>query len=104
MEGAKHFKADGKIYGGDPVLIKTISTEESQAKAAAQAVAPKIKKITKHSWCDEEKKVKIYIDTDQFGKSAGVTQEMVDVKFEQFGVEVKVVDSEGTTHVLNLFK
>ena len=27
-EGAQHFKEDGKIYGGDPVLIKTYSTDE----------------------------------------------------------------------------
>ena len=103
VEGAKHFKEDGKIYGGDPVLIKTVSTEEAHAKAQAAANAPKIKKITKHSWCDEEKKVKIYIDTDQF-KAGEIKQEMVDVNFETFGVEIKVIDAEGTTHVLNLFK
>ena len=28
-EGAQHFKGDGKIYGGDPVLIKTRSLEEA---------------------------------------------------------------------------
>lgn len=27
-EGAIHFKEDGKIYGGDPVLIKTYSADE----------------------------------------------------------------------------
>ena len=27
-EGAQHFKEDGKIYGGDPVLIKSYSTDE----------------------------------------------------------------------------
>ena len=43
MEGVQHYKGDGKIYGGDPVLLKTISQEEQQlaqaAKAAAQAPA-----------------------------------------------------------------
>ena len=28
MEGVQHYKGDGKIYGGDPVLLKTISQEE----------------------------------------------------------------------------
>ena len=31
-EGAEHFKGDGKIYGGPPVLIKELSTEESAAR------------------------------------------------------------------------
>jgi len=30
-EGAQHFKGDGKIYGGDPVLIKSQSTAEMKA-------------------------------------------------------------------------
>ena len=28
-EGAQHFKGDGKIYGGDPVLIKSRSLAEA---------------------------------------------------------------------------
>ena len=62
-EGAKHFKEDGKIYGGDPVLIKTYSQDE---KASAQAAVPTVetKKITKFSWGDEEAKVKVYIETN----------------------------------------
>lgn len=35
-DGAKHFEGDGKIYGGDPVLIRTESQVEVQAQAAAQ--------------------------------------------------------------------
>ena len=36
-EGAQHFKGDGKIYGGDPVLIKTRSIEEAaQERARAE--------------------------------------------------------------------
>ena len=38
-EGAVHFKEDGKIYGGDPVLIKTYSMEEKAMAAAVQAAA-----------------------------------------------------------------
>ena len=65
-EGAKHFKGDGKIYGGEPVLIKTTSTIEKEQKLAqiAAEAKPKSKAIAKFSWCDEETKVKIYIDTN----------------------------------------
>ena len=35
-DGAKHFEGDGKIYGGDPVLIRTESQVEVQNQAAAQ--------------------------------------------------------------------
>ena len=58
-----HFKEDGKIYGGDPVLIKTYAAEE-RPQVAAQAPAVPTKKITKFSWGDEENKVKVYIETN----------------------------------------
>ena len=65
-DGAKHFEGDGKIYGGDPVLIKTYSQVERQLSqaAAAQSTAVPTQKITKFSWGDEENKVKVYIDTN----------------------------------------
>ena len=62
QEGAQHFKGDGKIYGGDPVLIKSVSMDQSTIKKE-EALAVKKEKISKFSWADEEKKVKIYIDT-----------------------------------------
>ena len=67
-DGAKHFEGDGKIYGGDPVLIRSISqTERAMEEQAAQArAAVPTQKITKFSWGDEEAKVKIYIDLNQF--------------------------------------
>ena len=37
-EGAVHFKEDGKIYGGDPVLIKTYSANDRAGAAAVEAV------------------------------------------------------------------
>ena len=33
-----------------------------------------------------------------------VTQDMVDVKFEEYLCDIKVTDQEGTVHVLNLYK
>ena len=67
-DGAKHFEGDGKIYGGDPVLIRSISqTERAMEEQAAQArAAVPTQKITKFSLGDEEAKVKIYIDLNQF--------------------------------------
>ena len=99
-EGAQHFKGDGKIYGGDPVLIKTYSQDERPAQPQVPS-APKAK-ISKFSWGDEETKVKVYIETNQFRGT--VTQEMVDVRFEEYLCEVKVVDEEGTDNVLTLYK
>jgi len=98
-EGAVHFKDDGKIYGGDPVLIKTYSSDEREKRpttARAQA------KITKFSWGDEEDKVKVYIELNQF--RGVITQEMVDVTFEEYLCDIKVTDEEGSVHVLNLYK
>ena len=49
-EGAQHFKGDGKIYGGDPVLIKTRSIDEAAALKAAEEARkekPKLKQIQK---------------------------------------------------------
>ena len=47
-EGAQHFKGDGKIYGGDPVLIKTRSLEEAnleRQRAEERKQQAKLKKI-----------------------------------------------------------
>ena len=46
--------------------------------------------------------MKVYIDTNQF--PGEVTQDMVDVKFEEYLCDIKVIDQEGTVHVLNLYK
>ena len=103
-EGAKHFEGDGKIYGGDPVLIKTQSLIEREQKLGQIAAEAKQKtcKISKHSWCDEESKVKIYIDTNQF--KGEILESMVEVKFDEYLCDIKVVDEEGTCHILNLYK
>ena len=105
-EGAIHFKGDGKIYGGDPVLIKTYSEEQvsarGQAAAASQPAAVPTKKITQYSWCDEETKVKVYLETSQFRGT--ITEDCVSVNFEDYLCDIKVTDEEGNINVLNLYK
>ena len=100
-EGAQHFKQDGKIYGGDPVLIKSYSTDESKPSTVQAAAIPQAK-ISKFSWGDEEAKVKVYIETSQF--KGEITQEMVDVQFEEYLCDIKITDEEGTVNILNLYK
>ena len=58
--------------------------------------------IKKFSWGDEETKVKVYIDTDQF--RGAITQEMVDVQFEEYLCDVKITDEEGCINNLILYK
>ena len=48
------------------------------------------KKISKFSWGDEETVVKVYIDTNQFPGT--LTEDMVDVKFEEYLCDIKVTD------------
>ena len=67
-----------------------------------EVVQNPVKKIAKYSWLDEDAKVKIYIDLSQFPTQ--ITKEMVEVKFEDYVVDIKVVDEDGTQHVLNLSK
>ena len=59
-------------------------------------------KISKFSWCDEEDKVKIYIDNNQFNGT--ITQEMVQVEFEEYLCDVKVTDENGKVHIRNFYK
>ena len=102
-DGAKHFEGDGKIYGGDPVLIRTQSqADAAQQQTAAATQSVQTKKITTFSWGDEEAKVKIYIDLGQF--RGEITQEMISVNFEEYLCDIKIIDEEGTVNVLNLYK
>ena len=101
-EGAVHFKEDGKIYGGDPVLIKAVSIDDRGAAAAQPKPAVSTTMINKFSWGDEEEKVKIYIETNQF--KGTVTKEMVDVDFEEYLCDVRVTDEEGNVYIRNFYK
>lgn len=102
-EGAQHFKGDGKIYGGDPVLIKTRSPEEvAAAKALAEKNAKKLKTIKKFSWADEDAKVKIYIDFEQFGHK--VEDAAVEVKFDEYLCDITITDASGMVNQLQFYK
>ena len=67
---------------------------EKNVAATAQAVANPMKKIAKYSWLDEDAKVKIYIELEQFPTQ--ITKAMVDVQFEEYACNIKVVDESGT--------
>ena len=104
-EGAQHFKGDGKIYGGEPVLIKTRSLEESaaeRARAEERAAKLKQKQIQKFSWADEESKVRVYIELNQF--AGPILESQVEVKFDEQTCEIKVIDSNGVVNLLNFAK
>lgn len=96
-DGAEIFKGDGLIYGGEPVLL---GQREVKKKEDAPMIA---KKITKYSWIDESTKVKIYIELDQF-KGSAITDAMVEVKFEEQGLNIKIVDESCQSHILNIPK
>lgn len=97
---AKKVYGDGIIHGGAPTLImKKESNKEEEKKA--QSANP-LKKIAKYSWNDEDAKIKIYIDLSQFPTE--ITKDMVDVEFQEYGCEIKVMDQNGTQHVLSLQK
>mmetsp|Transcript_1779 Transcript_1779/g.2317 ORF Transcript_1779/g.2317 Transcript_1779/m.2317 type:complete len:144 (-) Transcript_1779:199-630(-) len=91
-QNAKTFYGDGLIYGGEPTLIE--KREGEQKSTAAVASTPVLKKIAKYSWLDEDSKVKIYIDLDQFPTQ--ITKAMVEVQFEEYSCLIKVVDESGT--------
>ena len=63
---------------------------------------PKAVRISKFSWSDEESKVKIYIDTNQF--KGEILESMVNVDFKEYSLEISVVDEEGVTNSLNFDK
>ena len=99
-ENAKQFYGDGLIYGGEPTLIS--KKEKTEGEEVKKQVSNPVQKIKKYSWLDEDTKVKIYIELDQFPTK--ITKSMIDIKFEEYSVDIKVVDEAGTEHVLGLSK
>ena len=73
-----------------------------EAAQVASEAKQKSQKISKFSWADEEAKVKIYIDTNQF--KGTITEAMVDVQFDEYKLEITVVDEEGVNNVLTFAK
>ena len=74
------------------MLIKTTSLQEKEQKLGqiVQEAKTKQVKISKFSWADEESKVKIYIDTNQF--KGEITESMVTVNFDEYLCDIVVVD------------
>ena len=62
-------------------------------RADERAAKAKLKTISKFSWADEESKVKIYVDLNQF--EGQVLENQIEVKFEDYLCEIKITDSNG---------
>ena len=90
----KRFEGSGIIYGGDPVLIGT-----NDSSKVGEMKKPESKKITKYSWLDETKKVKIYIDlNDPLFKSKEITENMIDFKVDETSLNIVVVDEDSNSY------
>ena len=48
----------------------------------------------------KDKKVKVYIDFEQFPTQ--ITKAMIDVQFDEWACDIKIVDEAGTHHNLQL--
>ena len=96
----KKFEGSGLIYGGDPVLL--------EKKDNSKDIAPKkpeSKKITKYSWLDEKKKVKIYIDlSDGLFQSKNITENMIDFKVDETSLNIVIVDEDSNSYQLQIKK
>ena len=95
-ENAKKFYGDGLIYGGEPTLV---AKNESRL-ADKKALEKKAIKIQKYSFLDEDTKVKVYIEFSQFGSA--ICKEMIDIQFNAFSVDVRIVEADGTENILNI--
>lgn len=98
-EQAKKVYGDGIIHGGAPILVAK-RDEAKEAKAVEDAKKVPKQKIKTFAWNDEDKKVKIYIDLAQF--DTPITKDMVEIKFEEFKVDILVVDETGLNNILEL--
>ena len=94
-EKAKKFYGDGIIHGGEPVLVERKSTVTEKEE-------PKMIAIKKYSWNDEDAKVKVYIELDQF--PCNITKDMIEVAFDEYACNVVIKDAEGQIYKLTLSK
>ena len=96
----KRCEGSGIIHGGEPLKV------EPKHPASTTAGAKKgNKKITKYSWIDEKKKVKIYIDLNQdLFKDKVVTESTLDFKIEETFLNLIVVDEESICYEFQIKK
>ena len=97
-ETAKKVYGDGIIHGGDPILVS--KSEDTKIKREDDGNQVKKRKISTFAWNDEDKKVKIYIDLAQF--QTPITKEMVDIKIEEYKVDITIVDETGLNNILEI--
>ena len=90
-EGAQHFKDDGKIYGGTPVLITT-KQSDSQATLPTLTSSLNKKQFDKFSWTDENMQVKVYIDFDQFKNGKDFSEDDIQIVFEPLALRISIQD------------
>lgn len=95
---AKKVYGDGIIHGGDPVLVS--KGEDTKLKQVEEDNKVKKQKISTFAWNDEDKKVKVYLELAQF--QTPITKQMVDIKFEEYKVDIVIVDETGLNNVLEL--
>lgn len=96
----KRFEGSGIIYGGEPVLL-----EKKESSKEAEVKTTTTKTITKYSWLDEKKKVKIYIDlTQELFKDKNITENMIDLKVEDTSMTLSVVDEESNCYEFKVKK
>ena len=88
------------------MLIKQRTTEEAEVLKAAEEARkekPKMKKIQKFSWADEDAKVKIYIDFAQFAEGP-IQDGQVSVQFTETSCECTIIDAAGVTNLATFNK
>ena len=90
-EGAQHFKDDGKIYRGTPVLITT-KQSDSQATLPTLTSSLNKKQFDKFSWTDENMQVNVYIDFDQFKNGKDFSEDDIQIVFEPLALRISIQD------------
>ena len=96
----KRWEGSGIIHGGEPIpVVPNASTKAKDVKK------PVSKKITKYSWLDEKKKVKIYMDlTQDLFKNKVITEKMIDFKVDETSLNIVVVDEESNCYEFQVKK
>ena len=77
-----------------------ISKSESVTEKKAE-INPVIK-IAKYSFSDEDSKVKIYIELNQFKNP--ISKDMIEINFQELSLAVRIVDEQSNEYALSLTK
>ena len=97
----KKFESSGIIHGDGPSLVET----KDSATKVPEVAKPKTKIITKYSWLDEKKKVKIYFDlTNDFYINKNIEEENVDLNVDETSMSLTIVDPDSNTYEFKVAK